>query len=55
MIKKKLIVKIYYYEKIIIKLKEHFTKLTNQYQENLKKEMKNIYENKINDLIIINH
>ena len=55
MIKKKLIVKIYYYEKLIIKLKEHFTKLTNQYQENLKKEMKNIYENKINDLIIINH
>ena len=39
----------------IIKLKEHFTKLTNQYQENLKKEMKNIYENKINNLIIINH
>jgi len=50
MIEKKFIEKFYYYDKSIIKLKEHFTKLTNQYQENLKKEMKKIYENKINDL-----
>ena len=55
MIENKFIGKFCYFDKSFINLKEHFTKLTNQYQENLKKEMKNIYENKINDLIIINH
>ena len=51
MIEKKFIGKFCYFDKSFIKLKEHFTKLSNQYQENLKKEMNNnIYENKINDL-----